>query len=76
MKKNYPYVLQENSYDCGIASLMTCFLNKNLSITKDQILEHLHDKKEGISALDLITTSEKLGLKAKGVKCDLEVLNE
>ena len=74
MKKNYPYVLQENSYDCGIASLMTCFLNKNLSITKDQILEHLHDKKEGISALALITTSEKLGLKAKGVKCDLEVL--
>ena len=74
MKKNYEYVLQDSHYDCGIASLITIFKYHNLRVSKDDILKHVNPN-NGINAYELIKASKTLGLNAKGVKCDLEVLD-
>ena len=74
MNINYDYVLQEDSFDCGIASLITIFKQYKKHITKEQILEHINIE-NGINAYDLINASKILGLDSRGVKGSIKDLN-
>ena len=73
MKDDYEYVLQDSKYDCGIASLITIYLQYGINISKERILE-LVNIDEGVSAYDLINASNILGIPARGVKGSLKDL--
>lgn len=66
--KSYDYVLQENNFDCGLASLMTCYKNMGIHISKEEITKHLKVSKQGIKAYDLVRTSKELGINSYGIK--------
>lgn len=73
MKKDFQYVLQENMYDCGVAALKTIFLQYGKVIkTKDIIKININ---QGMTALQIVDASKRLGLIAKGVKTNLNSLN-
>ena len=44
MKKNYDYVLQQNSYDCGIASLITILMYYGIKPSRESIVSKLNKK--------------------------------
>lgn len=60
------YVLQRDTYDCGLAALKTIFLQfgKRINIEKINYVQ-------GLTAYDMIQISKKNGLVAKGVRTDL-----
>ncbi len=69
-KNNYDYVLQENMFDCGVAALKTIFLQYGKRIkTEDIVTKKIN---QGLTALELINASKKLGIDAKGVKSDID----
>jgi ABC-type bacteriocin/lantibiotic exporter with double-glycine peptidase domain len=68
MTKNYNYFLQENNYDCGIASLLTVFSNIGINVSREKILELINFDKQGISAFDIINIGKKFGCNSYGVK--------
>lgn len=72
--KTYQYVLQENNFDCGVASLLTCFYNFGIMVPKEEVLKYLKVDNQGITAYDLISASKKLGVFAKGIKGDVSNL--
>lgn len=74
MRKTYSYVMQENNYDCGNACLQTIFLQLGKKLSKNDLKGIVKSNKQGTTALDLVNTSKKLGLNAKGVKCELKDL--
>ena len=75
MDVNYDYVLQENNYDCGIASLITVFRQFNKHVSKEEILSKINIK-EGVSAYDLINVSNFYNISAKGLKGSIEKLEK
>lgn len=72
MKKKFDYVLQENTYDCGIASLLTIFNYYDISYNKEKVYSEFKISNQGISAFDLIKISKKYDISAKGVKSLIE----
>ena len=72
MTKNYKFVLQENMYDCGIAALKTIFLQYGKKIKSNDVVRKTTS--QGTTAYELISSSKKLGLNAKGVKTTLDTL--
>lgn len=74
--KKYDYVLQTNSYDCGIASLQTIFLLHNKKISRASLTSLINKERYGVSMYDLITTSKSLGLNALGVSSKLDNMKE
>lgn len=73
MKKNYKFVLQENMYDCGVAALKTIFLQYGKTIKSSDVVRK--SKSQGTTAYELIFSSKKLGLNAKGVKTKIDELS-
>ena len=69
------YVLQESSFDCGIASLLTIFNHYNIYYNKDEVLSYIKDYKQGISAYDLVRISREYNLSCKGVKTTIDNLD-
>ena len=72
MTKNYKFVLQENMYDCGVAALKTIFLQYGKKINSSDVVRKTAS--QGTTAYELISSSKKLGLNAKGVKTTLDTL--
>ena len=60
------YVLQRDTYDCGLAALKTIFLQFGKKINLEK-LNYVH----GLTAYDMIQISKKNGLVAKGVRTNL-----
>ena len=75
MNESYNFVLQEDKYDCGIACLITIFLQFGIKISRERILE-LINIDDGVSAYDLIRVSKVIGVAAKGVKATINDLND
>ena len=74
--KSYNYVMQENNFDCGLASLLTCFYNFGFQVPKEEVLKYLKVTDQGIKAYDLINASKKLGIQSCGVKGELDYLTK
>ena len=72
MTKNYKFVLQENMYDCGVAALKTIFLQYGKKIKSNDVVRKTTS--QGTTAYELISSSKKLGLNAKGVRTTLDAL--
>ena len=76
MKKNYEYVLQQNSTDCGIASIMTILLNLGLRPSREKIINKLHKKHDGYTAYDLVKISKLYGVEAYAIREDVTRINK
>ena len=72
MKKNYDYVLQQNSYDCGIASLITILMYYGIKPSRESIVSKLNKKHGGYTAYDLVKVSKSYGLDAYGIKSNIK----
>ena len=72
MTKNYKFVLQENMYDCGVAALKTIFLQYGKKIKSNDVVRKTTS--QGTTAYELISSSKKLELNAKGVRTTLDAL--
>lgn len=53
MNKNYDYVLQQNSYDCGIASLISILMYYGIRPSREKIIDSISKKHGGYTAYDL-----------------------
>ena len=76
MIKNYDYFLQENNYDCGIASLLTVFTNIGIKVSKEKILDYINFDKQGISAFELVKIGKKFGSNSYGIKGEIEKIDK
>lgn len=72
MNKNYEYTLQQNSYDCGLASLITVLLYYGIKPSRELLLSKAKQKTGGYTAYDLVKMSKAYNLNAYGVKTKLE----
>ena len=68
MNKKYDYVMQQNSYDCGIASIMTILKYYGISASRENIISKLNKKHDGYTAYDLVRIAKYYGIKSYGVK--------
>ena len=71
MNKKYDYVMQQNSYDCGIASVMTILKYYGISASREKIVSNLNKRSNGYTAYDLIKISKYYGLDSYGIKDDI-----
>lgn len=76
MKQINDYILQDNTFDCGIASLLTIFSYYNILASKEDVISIVNYSNEGISAYDLIKASKYYNLSAKGVKTSIDMLEK
>lgn len=72
MNKNYDYTLQQNSYDCGLASLMTVLLYYGVKPSREHLLTKASRKTGGYTAYDLVKMSKMYNLSAYGVRTELK----
>lgn len=73
--KNYDYALQQNSYDCGIASLLTVFMYYGLKPSREELVNKIKKKNGGYTAYDLIKLSKQYGIESYGIKSTIEKIN-
>jgi len=76
IEKQYNCYLQESTYDCGVASLLTIFNNLGLKVSREKIITLLNIETGGISAYDLIKVSKHYGIDAKGVKGNIKMIKK
>lgn len=72
----YKGVYQRNTKDCGVACLLSIIKHYKGSNTFENIRHLTKCGNNGITALNLIEASKKLGFEAKGLKCNYEDLNK
>ena len=65
------YVLQENIKDCAVACLYNIIKYHNGNIGMNKLRNFLNTDKNGTSVFDIVSTSNKLGLKSKAYECEL-----
>lgn len=71
MNRNYDYVLQQNTTDCGIASIMTVLMYYGIKPSREKIVSKLNKKYDGYTAYDLVKVSKSYGIDSYGIKTDL-----
>ena len=76
MTKKYDYVLGENYFDCGIASIMTILLHFGINPSREEVLERVKFNKNGFTAYDLINISKSYGIDGYGIKCDISKIKK
>ena len=76
MSKNYDYILGQNSYDCGIASIMTILRYYGIKTSRDEIMLKLRKKDNGYTAYDLIKIAKMYGINGYGIKSKIEDINK
>ena len=72
----YKKVYQRNLKDCGAACLLSIIKYYNGDNTFNNIRDLTKCNNKGITALNLIEASNKLGFKARGLKCKYEELDK
>ena len=68
MNKQYDYVIGQNAYDCGIASILTILKYYGINASRERIISKLSRQSTGYTAYDLITISKDYGIEAYGIK--------
>lgn len=76
MNKNYDYVLGENSYDCGIASIITILKYYGINPSREKIVSKYNRKNAGYTAYDLIRIAKDYGLDGYGLKTTISDINK
>lgn len=76
MNKNYDYVLQQNSYDCGIASLISILMYYGIRPSREKIIDSISKKHGGYTAYDLIKIGNMYGLEGYGLKTNIKELEK
>lgn len=76
MSKKYDYVLGDNHYDCGIASVMTILMHYGINPSREEIIEKLGKKNDGFSAYDLVKISKSYNIDAYGIKTDISKIKK
>lgn len=72
----YKKVYQRNLKDCGAACLLSIIKYYNGDNTFDNIRDLTKCNNKGITALNLIEASNKLGFKSRGLKCKYDDLDK
>ena len=72
MNKKYDYVMQQNSYDCGIASIMTILKYYGISVSREKIVNKLNRKHDGYTAYDLVRIAKHYGIESYGIKDNIK----
>ena len=70
----YKKVYQRNTKDCGVACLLTIIKHYKGCNTFENIRYLTKCNDNGITALNLMEASKKLGFSSKGIKCNYEEL--
>ena len=68
--KKYPFVLQHDLSDCGVASLLMIIQYYGGFIPIEKLCELTHTSSNGVTAYHIINASKKIGLDASGYKVD------
>ena len=74
--KKYPFVKQQSSKTCGVASLSMIIKYYNGNIDNNYLLELTKTNKEGTTAYHLVEGAKTLGFESKGLKVSLDDLNK
>lgn len=74
MSKKYDYVLGQNKYDCGIASIMTILLYYGIKVSREDIISKYKKNDNGYTAYDLIKIGKSYGINGYGIKIDIKHL--
>ncbi len=76
MSKNYDYVLGQNSYDCGISSIMTILNYYGIKSSREKIISKFKKHDNGYTAYDLIKIAKMYGINGYGIKTNINKLNK
>lgn len=71
MSKNYTYVLGQNNYDCGIASIMTILYYYGIRVSRESIINKFKKQDNGYTAYDLIRIAKMYDIDAYGIKSNI-----
>lgn len=74
--KKYPFFKQEEAKDCGAACLYMIIDYYKGHLNIESIRELLKINQMGTTAYHIIEGAKKIGFEAKGVKCNLDDINE
>lgn len=74
--KRYPFVKQQSSKTCGVASLSMIIKYYKGSIDNSYLSELTKTNKDGTTAYHLVEGAKKLGFESKGLKTNLDDLNK
>ncbi len=69
-------IKQHDSTDCGVACLASVLAFYELGVPLAQIRKHTGTDKNGTTLLGLLQAAQKLGLDAKGIRCDWASLHK
>lgn len=73
--RKYNCVMQDDSKDCGICSLLTIIREHNGNLSKEYLRNITATSNSGVNALSLIEAGRKLGFDAKGLYGDIRKLD-
>ena len=76
MAKKYDYVLGQNKYDCGIASIMTILLYYGIKASREEIIKKYRKTDNGYTAYDLIKIAKSYSLDGYGIKSNIKEINK
>ena len=74
--KKYPFFKQEEAKDCGAACLYMIIDYYKGHLNIESIRELLKINQMGTTAYHIVEGAKKIGFEAKGVKCNLDDINE
>lgn len=74
--KKYPFIKQEEIKDCGAACMYMIIEYYKGHLSMEKIRELLKIDKSGTTAYHIVEGAKKIGFESKGVKCNLEDINE
>ncbi len=72
LNKNFPFILQSNSVDCGPTCLKMVAKFFGIDFPIKSLSQKMNLSKEGVSLYDINKASKELGLFSKGVKLSFD----
>lgn len=72
----YPFVGQDGIKDCGVCSLLMIMKYYGGKASKEYLRELTHTTRDGVDSYSLLEAAKKLNFSTKGVKGNIEDLNE
>ena len=74
--KKYPFIKQEETKDCGAACLSMIIDYYKGHLSMEKIRKLLKIDSQGTTAFHIVEGAKKIGFESKGVKCNLDDINE
>lgn len=74
--KNFPWVKQRDSMQCGIACLAMICQHYGVKYTIDELEHHCHVTNQGVSMLGIESSAKKIGFKVFSASAEIRELKE